>query len=169
MALLLGSKEIFNQLKSLLVLMDEDDYNTKIKVLSYSTVGQHVRHVIEFFQCFMLGYNVGVIDYDDRSRNVLIEESKHLAIQILDEIVASLNLLDQKRKLQLKVQYNSDGGVIQIDTTVGRELAYNMEHAIHHMAIIKIGLKAFVPSIVLPSNFGVAYSTLQYQQKQCVQ
>ncbi|TAG65626.1 MAG: DinB family protein, partial [Runella slithyformis] len=48
-------------------------------------------------------------------------------------------------------------------TTLSRELVYIAEHAIHHLAILKIALRAHFPDIALPVHFGVAYSTVQYQ------
>jgi len=46
-----------------------------------------------------------------------------------------------------------------------RELQYNIEHAIHHMAIIKIAIGACFTEVELPANFGVAYSTVRYQKQ----
>ena len=44
---------------------------------------------------------------------------------------------------------------------------YNLEHAIHHHALIKVGLK-IMTKIELPESFGVAPSTIQYR-KVCAQ
>ena len=56
-----------------------------------------------------------------------------------------------------------------IASTIGRELIYNIEHTIHHLAIVKIALKATVPSISLPAHFGVAPSTIHFRQESCAQ
>ena len=48
-----------------------------------------------------------------------------------------------------------------------REVMYNLEHAIHHHALIKIGIQQFT-AIELPESFGVAPSTMQYR-KACAQ
>lgn len=42
-----------------------------------------------------------------------------------------------------------------IPTNYFREIAYNLEHAIHHMAPIKIGIHE-VADLVLPAGYGVA-------------
>jgi hypothetical protein len=46
---------------------------------------------------------------------------------------------------------------------VARELLYNLEHAIHHMALIQVAVRQAFPALTLPAHFGVAYSTVQHQ------
>jgi hypothetical protein len=43
-------------------------------------------------------------------------------------------------------------------------LVYNIEHAVHHMAIMKIGIREVADYINLPDNFGIAVSTLRYRE-----
>jgi hypothetical protein len=50
-------------------------------------------------------------------------------------------------------------------TNYYREMAYNLEHTIHHMALIRTGIND-VSRISVPENFGVAISTMKYR-KQC--
>ena len=45
-----------------------------------------------------------------------------------------------------------------------RELMYGYDHAIHHLALIRIGFES-VHTIQLPSYFGVARSTLSFHKK----
>jgi hypothetical protein len=47
------------------------------------------------------------------------------------------------------------------------EIAYNLEHTIHHMALIRVGLHE-LGDITLDDSYGVAPSTLKYR-KRCVQ
>jgi hypothetical protein len=56
---------------------------------------------------------------------------------------------------------------ITISTNYYREIAYNLEHTIHHMALIRVGLNE-VSGIQLPDDFGVASSTVKHR-KQCAQ
>ena len=46
-----------------------------------------------------------------------------------------------------------------------RELLYCLDHAIHHQALIKIGLKELHLSHLVSPDFGVAYSTLRYRAR----
>ena len=63
--------------------------------------------------------------------------------------------------------YENSGGIVAIPSNYYREIAYNLEHTIHHMALIRVGVNE-VSTIELPQEFGVAYSTIKYRQ-QCAQ
>ncbi|MCA1746680.1 MAG: hypothetical protein LC655_03220, partial [Bacteroidales bacterium] len=56
-----------------------------------------------------------------------------------------------------------------ISSSVGRELAYCIEHSIHHQAIIKAGLIDLNCTELVSSEFGVAYSTIRYRNDSCAQ
>ena len=55
-----------------------------------------------------------------------------------------------------------NGGEIFADD----ELVYNIEHAVHHMAIIRIAVQHEFPDLALDDEFGYATSTLKYLRKQ---
>ena len=59
---------------------------------------------------------------------------------------------------------------VEINTTLYRELQYNVEHAVHHMAIIKIALINNFGDVEIPASFGIAHSTIKYQRdSECAQ
>lgn len=60
-----------------------------------------------------------------------------------------------------------DGLTFRIQSNYYRELLYNLEHCIHHQALIKVAVLQF-ENVLLNENFGVARSTIEYR-KQCVQ
>ena len=68
---------------------------------------------------------------------------------------------------QQKIQKNkSKDGENDRASNLDRELVYNIEHAIHHMALIKIGIKEVAPQLQLPEGFGVANSTIRHKKQQ---
>ena len=54
-----------------------------------------------------------------------------------------------------------------IESNYYRELMYNIEHCIHHQAIIKIALLHLGKTEIV-ENFGIAKSTIEYR-RQCAQ
>ena len=134
--------------------------------LNNHSVGEHVRHIIELFQCLELGYQEGIINYDARKRDRNIETNKELAMQLLPEISGNLNKAN--KHLQLKASYDEDScQSMMLSTNYYREIAYNLEHAIHHMALIRIGINE-VSNLSLSEDFGVASSTIKHLRK-CAQ
>jgi hypothetical protein len=157
--------QILNQLSNLVHQIDENDYIKPSDALSRSTVGQHLRHTVEFFLCFKNGYESGVVNYDKRAHDRLIESDKFIALGTIERISEFVSLLRTERRLKLEVGYATTNDVFEtVDTNAMRELVYNIEHAIHHMAIMKIGLREVASYIKLPPDFGIAASTLRYTQ-----
>lgn len=155
--------EIIDQLIDLLNDIELPVYKDALQPLHYSTIGQHVRHITEFYLCALNGYKNGVVDYDARERNILIEIDKNFTIQTLENVKYQLQSLQLDRILTLKSKFGGDE-TMNIPSSFFRELTYLIEHTIHHLAIIKIGLNEVYPAIEIPKNFGVAHSTIRYQE-----
>jgi len=49
-----------------------------------------------------------------------------------------------------------------VTTTYFREIVYNTEHAIHHLALIKVALIEMNLDVVA-DDFGMAYSTMKFK------
>jgi hypothetical protein len=155
--------EIIDQLIDLLNDLDSVVYKEALRPLHYSTVGQHVRHITEFYLCALKGYENGVIDYDARERNILIEIDKDFTVETLQNVKHQLQKLKSDALLILKSKFGGDEAM-DIPSSFFRELTYLIEHTIHHLAIIKIGLNEVYPEINISKNFGVAHSTIRYQE-----
>jgi uncharacterized damage-inducible protein DinB len=157
---------VFVQLADSLSQLSSEQYSTPCKSLFNNTIGQHVRHIIELFQCLEKGYEEGVVNYEKRKRDTTIEQDKELAARLLKEIHSGLS--KENKALTLEASYDDHSSdPIRFDTNYNREIAYNLEHTIHHMALIRVGINE-VSTIQLPEDFGVASSTVKYR-KQCAQ
>jgi uncharacterized damage-inducible protein DinB len=154
-------KNVFAQLDQSLQQLSPQQYIQQSNSLFKATIGQHVRHIIELFICLQQGYQAGIVDYDKRKRDLCIESDKELARQLL-AIYCSVRLKD--KALLLKTSYDEDSGKsLVVETTYRREVLYNLEHTIHHMALIRIGINE-VSEIVVPEEFGLAPSTIKYKK-----
>ena len=158
-------ENILIQLAAFVEQINEHDFSRPSDTLSHSTVGQHLRHTLEFFICFEQGFSKGIINYDKRSHDKLIESDKFIALNAINRIIEFIKSLQTEKQLQLEVGYDlNKEEFITIDTTSNRELVYNIEHAVHHMAIIKIGLREVAPYVKLPADFGIAASTIRFKE-----
>lgn len=154
---------VLHQLVNAIAEISEETYLQKSTLLNGSTIGGHTRHVIEIFQCLMQGYNTGIINYEHRQRDRVIETNKDYAITLLKDISTKMELPNKKLLLQGFYSSEIDIETSSMQTNFYRELVYNLEHCIHHMALIRVGIQEF-SALELPVEFGVAPSTIQYKQ-----
>ena len=160
-----ASLSVLKQLHGLLSQLTTDEYTQKLPVLNECSIGQHVRHTIEFFQCLFEGFSTGIINYDARKRNLLIETNLGYTLQLIGEITHSIHTTsDLYFPIQLKVNFDDDNFEL-IETNFLRELVYMVEHSIHHFALIRVGIQVNFKHIPIDSDFGVAYSTIRHKQE----
>lgn len=144
-----------DKLSLLLNAISTEHYCHPVEVLSGATIGQHCRHILEILACLMNGYETGKIDYENRQRNKALESNPAAALQMLAELTSYLN--KPNKTLQLLPAEGTP-----LDTNYHRELLYNLEHCIHHFALIKVALLSLgMP--VTDDQFGVGYSTIAYR------
>lgn len=164
------SKENLYQLKDLLQAIDKQLYTDKPQILSGASIGQHIRHILEFYLLLVSGSFSGTISYDKRERDIRIESDPEFAINTIDRLLTGIDTLDENLQVNLEADYSVSGASQNfISSSVGRELAYCIEHSIHHQALIKAGLIALGSENLAKEHFGVAYSTVRYRKDQCVQ
>lgn len=157
---------LLDQLEDSIQQTKEEDFRKPSEILNNSSVGQHVRHTLEFFLCLIDAVPSQRLDYDKRKHDRFIEEDKKLALSILDSIRKFISQNDENFELDLTVNYDLEDDLnTAITSNFYRELAYNIEHAIHHMALIKIGIKDICPYVKIDRTFGVASSTIRYQKQ----
>jgi uncharacterized damage-inducible protein DinB len=162
--LLKAGTTILSQLADIVHQLADEDFRKPSKALSNSTIGQHLRHTLEFFICLEQGCELGVVNYDKRIHNKAMENDKLIALHTIGQIQEFVKTNDDK-PLKLEVGYDpASETCVTIETNYLRELTYNIEHSVHHMAIMKIGIREVADYINLPADFGVAVSTIRYKE-----
>jgi hypothetical protein len=148
-------------LSKLLLKLTDEQFVQKVAHLGNSSIGGHTRHVIELLQCAIDGYRTGEVDYVNRKRNLAFETDRILAQVVLQQLDGLIKIPD--RQLNLVVE-QLDGAIelTNVTTTYYREVVYNTEHTIHHLALIKVAIIEMKLDIV-DNGFGMAYSTIKYQ------
>jgi len=160
-----ATSEIINQLTELAENLSQEDFTRPLPVLLTSSIGMHYRHIIEFYEVMISGAGIGEINYDSRKHDPELEQSREKCLEKLKGIRKSIPL-GPAMKLNLSGSYTRETDIrFTIPTNLERELVYNIEHAIHHMAIIRIALQHEFPDISVSAAFGYAYSTLKHLKK----
>ena len=159
------SLQVLDQLKDLLGQIRPDDYSKQIPIMKAS-VSQHVRHILEFYICLFQGLEKGSVNYDLRQRDERIERDKDFTFEIIRELEEKILHKNDNRDLVLTIRYGYDMATdVILNTNFEREIAYNIEHAIHHLAIIKPIIANHFQYIHLPDHFGIASSTIRHQNE----
>jgi hypothetical protein len=154
--------EVVQQLTDLLEQLKPSEYQQSLAVLNGSSIGQHTRHIVEFYLCLLKGVSVGVVDYDARERNLQLESDLTFTTNTLRNIESRIEAIQNPNEpLLLNIGYCPDNQSL-IETNFMREMVYLVEHSIHHYALIRIGLQENFAEVNIPKNFGVAYSTVRH-------
>lgn len=154
--------EILTEQQNLLRKITAKMYTHNIPSLDGATIGGHTRHIIEFLEILLNSYHTNQINYDERQRNLELEKNPEQAIQAISEILSRINLPNKNLTMHQTVGTIS----LEIPTNFFRELLYNIEHCIHHQALIKVAFNEIKMSHLLNKNFGIAPSTIQYRETQ---
>lgn len=169
MSLKSASTDILMQLAEVIGQLEDATYAQPLDVLSGNTIGKHVRHILEFYELLVGSVPTGQrsvarLNYDRRQRDLRLEVDTDEALRRIGAVDRAVHRLDLNSPLQLDADLSEVAAEpVQIPSSFARELLYNVEHAIHHMALIQVAVRATFPEVILPANFGVAYSTIQYQ------
>lgn len=151
------NSEVLGELSDFLAQLKSEDFADFSPVLKTSSIGQHVRHILELYDCLLSQYESGVVCYDDRKRDKRLETDVNFALAKVKGIQSNLKLQD--KEIILKMAVGKDFETIR--SSFNRELCYNLEHCIHHQALIKIACNQ-LNYLSLPSSFGVGKSTIDY-------
>lgn len=150
---------------NLVAELDDHAYKRKLAVLSGSSIGQHVRHILEFYLCIVHSKEE-VICYDDRPRDVRIESDRVFALELMDVLQQILSQPFPDAVIRLRTNMSVETCESQyLHSSRYRELVYAFEHGVHHQAIIKIGLNELDKSELIDAHFGVAPSTIRFQKQ----
>lgn len=157
---------VLDQGERLLDAVSPDDYSSKMPVAFNASIGGHFRHCLDHFTSFQRALDRDVVDYDARDRDSRVESDPAFARQLIRQLCASLEtlppeLLARAIAVRTEVSYKS-GEPPVTQSTLGRELAYVIAHAIHHFALIAVMSR--LNGVWLDTNFGLAPSTASYEK-----
>ncbi|MEO8658169.1 MAG: hypothetical protein ABI693_06850 [Bryobacteraceae bacterium] len=153
------------QALELLSQLDDTTYTAVPRELAPHRAGSHLRHIVEFYECFLDGVESAHVDYDARRRDPFVEQSRAAAELKIRRIMERLKSEPEiMRDCVIWVRMEDAGATGLTDpfmlSSVSRELQVLSSHTIHHFALISATLRAL--GVYVDSDFGMAPSTLRY-------
>lgn len=144
---------------SLIDAIDEDIYTNVTVAPYYSSIGSHIRHALDFFDCIIDGLQTNNIDLTARKRDEIISTNPAAAKNHIYEIQQQLSSFTAvNTDYLLHVTDNLGDGKVTIMYTLESILAQANTHATHHYAIISYMLSTLQVNIEIP-GFGYNPST----------
>ncbi|MCF8282636.1 MAG: DinB family protein [Bacteroidales bacterium] len=141
-----------------------ESYAKPLQLFNGSSIGQHFRHIVDFYGCLNRGLLEGRVDYSLRQRDPRVETEPVYAAEILSAYFEQMKTADEAADVEVVADFSSELNETRpvVLSTVGREMMYAYDHAVHHLAMIKMGLKATSPTLEVDKNLGVAPSTVKH-------
>ncbi|HEY9220129.1 MAG TPA: DinB family protein [Lutibacter sp.] len=138
----------------LLNCITDNEYNNKTIAPYYSSIGVHMRHILDVFDCVLDGIESGNINLINRKRNELTENYTLHGIAYFEEILRRLKLLENADFNKIVMVTDDLGlGIVSANYTLGGILIQAHSHAIHHFA--SVGYVISQLGIALPdADFG---------------
>ena len=159
-----GVIQLLDQITNIIQVIPDQDYPQQMEIFNNSTLGKHFRHIYDFFNCLINQCNCDEVDYAKRQRDAMIESDPSYAISHFEGLKEDISNLNEDLDIEVYTDFElPDGQRPKVRSTIGRELMYAYDHAVHHLAIVKIGLKIVHPDLPLSKDVGVAASTIKHQ------
>lgn len=135
----------------LLNSIDDNQYSDVSVAPYFSSIGGHMRHILDVFDCVFEGLTTSKIDLTARKRNELAESKTVFGIAYFEKTIDQLNQLDEIDFNKI-VQVTDDLGLgkITANYTLSSALIQTHSHATHHFA--SIGYIISQLGIELPDN-----------------
>lgn len=144
--------------------MDEASFASAPKTLAGYRVGSHLRHILEFYECFLSGIEWLRIDYDARRRDETVENSRFAASERIRLLIRRLEhdpRLDEDTAVLVRIEDAAGrSGDPWLMSSIGRELQALSSHTIHHFALIAVTLAAH--GVAVDPDFGMSSSTIRF-------
>ena len=102
----------------------------------YSSIGTHIRHILDFYNCILNQKAENRVDLTARNRNMEVEKDCECAQNYLNSIIKELKAVAFDANENIMVIDDLGLGKTEIPYTFGSLLAQANSHTIHHYAII---------------------------------
>ncbi len=127
---------LFRGIKLLESISDDDYRNTTIAPYN-SSIGGHIRHILDVFDCIFEGLESENINLMNRKRDENSEKYTKNGIEYCYKIIQKLRLIEGEDFNKIvKVTDDLGTGVITTNYTLASALIQAHSHAIHHLLVL---------------------------------
>lgn len=163
-----GSIGALDQLIEFIAGLDDRSYNHVASPVFESSIGQHLRHILDIYLVLMHAEAGQLIDYDKRRRGHPVETVHAVGLSELEAVKHWLQgLTDAQLSEAVVVKSEVDVSAQHcsvLDSSLGRELCFAASHQIHHMAIMAAVAK--LAGLAVDDSIGLAPATASYAREQ---
>lgn len=147
----------------LLNSITDTQYNDQSVAPYHSSIGGHIRHILDIFDCIFEGISTKKIDLAARKRNAMVEQYTVHGLLYFEIIIKKLHTLEAYNLDEIyEVKDNLGMGEVVANYTLASALIQAHSHAIHHFA--SIGYIIAQLNIELPdADFGFNPTTPKKQ------
>ena len=135
-----GCMNCIEQCDQILSIVSQKNFTDGSK--GSSSIGAHIRHILDRFHCFFAGLTDASIDYDARKRDREIEQNLEAATFALASVARRIEQLKDSslasEPICVKESVLPFSPAVETSSTVERELMGLITHSIHHLAIISL-------------------------------
>ena len=128
----------------------------------YSSIGSHIRHILDFYECIFNINSNNQIDLTARNRNKHVESECESAKEYLYSIIENLKTFDKSMNATVVVLDDLGLGKLEMPYTYSALFSQANSHTIHHYAIINYILSGLNVTLK-DSNFGYNPTTPKVQ------
>ena len=121
----------------LLESITEETYTDESIAPYHSSIGSHIRHILDFFNCIFEGIDANKIDLTSRKRDERISNNIEFALESISKVQQTmLTFSNINTDYLVHVTDNLGQGNVTVDYTLESILAHANSHAVHHYAVI---------------------------------
>ena len=149
------------ELAAVVAALSPEAYRNRLMPNVSGSIGEHVRHCLDHVSALVSADPSSYLSYDRRGRGTPVETDAAHALRCIQLLRIKVAVGRWSTRLDDPICVMSTvargGAMLTSMSTLGRELAFVLNHTIHHQAMI--GLLASLHGCDVPDGFGLAPST----------
>jgi len=121
--------------ETLLQNISTEQYSDRSVAPYFSSIGAHMRHILDIFECIFDGLETKEVNLAARKRNELVEIDIQAGLDYFQKVINTLKTLENADFNQIVAVTDDLGlGEVTVNYTLAAALIQAHSHAIHHFA-----------------------------------